>query len=92
MMLIAAPLVAYLTSTSGWAAVWLTGWGFFCIEHFTLRLVLCCTGKIPWNYARFVDYATECSFLHKVGSGYIFVHRQLESILRQCLPNQEQLW
>ena len=28
-----SPGLAYLTSTSGWAAVWLTGWGFFCIEH-----------------------------------------------------------
>ncbi|PSO64750.1 MAG: hypothetical protein BRC38_10765 [Cyanobacteria bacterium QH_6_48_35] len=81
-----SPGLAYLTSTSGWAAVWLTGWGFFCIEHFTLRLVLCCTGKIPWNYARFVDYATECSFLHKVGSGYIFVHRQLREHFAAMSP------
>jgi hypothetical protein len=32
---------------------------------------------IPWNYARFLDYATERLFLQKVGGGYIFVHRML---------------
>ncbi|PSP21543.1 MAG: hypothetical protein BRC55_14440 [Cyanobacteria bacterium SW_8_48_13] len=39
-----------------------------------------------WNYARFVDYATECSFLHKVGSGYIFVHRQLREHFAAMSP------
>jgi hypothetical protein len=33
-------------------------------------------GYIPWNYARFLDYATERIFLQKVG-GYIFIHRLL---------------
>ena len=30
---------------------------------------------MPWNYARFLDYATALIFLRKVGGGYIFVHR-----------------
>jgi hypothetical protein len=34
-------------------------------------------GSIPWNYARFLDYATDRIFLQKVGGGYIFVHRML---------------
>jgi len=34
-------------------------------------------GYIPWNYARFLDYATEHIFLQKVGGGYIFIHRML---------------
>ena len=51
--------------------------GQACIRHFTLRLLLYRKGYIPWNYARFLDYATERIFLQKVGGGYIFVHRML---------------
>jgi hypothetical protein len=53
------------------------GGGKTCIQHFTLRLILCCDGYIPWNYAHFLDYATERIFLQKVGGGYIFIHRLL---------------
>uniref|UniRef100_A0ACD5GT57 Uncharacterized protein n=1 Tax=Desertifilum tharense IPPAS B-1220 TaxID=1781255 RepID=A0ACD5GT57_9CYAN len=42
-----------------------------------MRLILYCQGCIPWNYSRFLDYATERIFLQKVGGGYIFVHRLL---------------
>lgn len=51
--------------------------GLICIQHFTLRLLLWWKGYIPWNYARFLDYATERIFLQKVGGGYIFIHRLL---------------
>ncbi|MEW6495595.1 MAG: AAA-like domain-containing protein [Cyanobacteriota bacterium] len=51
--------------------------GIACIQHFTLRLVLYFNGCIPWNYARFLNYATERIFLQKVGGGYIFIHRLL---------------
>lgn len=55
----------------------LDGGGKACIQHFTLRLLLYRDGYIPWNYARFLDYATERIFLQKVGGGYIFIHRLL---------------
>ena len=51
--------------------------GSACLRHFSLRLMLYCLGYIPWNYARFLDYAAERLFLQKVGGGYIFVHRML---------------
>lgn len=51
--------------------------GIACIQHLTLRVVLCCNGYIPWNYAHFLDYATQLIFLQKVGGGYIFIHRLL---------------
>ncbi len=52
--------------------------GFLCIiQHFTLRLILWRNNYIPWNYARFLDYAAERIFLQKVGGGYIFIHRML---------------
>jgi hypothetical protein len=51
--------------------------GLACIQHFVLRLILSRSRFAPWNYARFLDYATERLFLRKVGGGYIFVHRLL---------------
>jgi hypothetical protein len=63
--------------------------GNACIRHFTLRLLLYRKGYIPWNYARFLDYATERLFLQKVGGGYIFVHRMLLEHFAGMPPNQE---
>jgi hypothetical protein len=53
------------------------GGGKACLQHFTLRLILWINGFIPWNYAHFLDYATERIFLQKVGGGYVFIHRIL---------------
>jgi hypothetical protein len=51
--------------------------GEACFKHLILRLVLYFSGSIPWNYARFLNYATDRIFLQKVGGGYIFIHRML---------------
>jgi len=48
------------------------------IQHFTLRFILWCNGYIPWNYARFLDYATERKFLQRVGGRYQFIHKLLQ--------------
>ena len=69
-----------------WLHFWLVSgllWGILsglisgaaCIQHFILRVMLWRNGSIPWNYARFLDYATARIFLQKVGGGYIFIHR-----------------
>ena len=55
----------------------LVGAGEPWVKHFTLRLILYSKGYIPWNYAHFLDYATQLIFLQKVGGGYIFIHRLL---------------
>ena len=57
--------------------VGLTKGGLACIQHFILRLILYCNKYIPWNYARFLDYAADRILLQKVGGGYIFIHRML---------------
>jgi hypothetical protein len=41
------------------------------------RTLLWRYGDAPFNYIRFLDYATDRIFLHKVGSGYIFIQRML---------------
>jgi len=55
----------------------LTGGVLDCIRHIQLRLFLSFRHHAPWNYARFLDYASDRIFLQKVGGGYIFVHRML---------------
>jgi len=66
--------------------------GLVCIQHFILRVILWWKGYIPWNYARFLDYATERIFLQKVGGGYIFIHRLLlEHYASMRLPDNRSI-
>jgi hypothetical protein len=51
--------------------------GLACLRHSVVRLLLWRAGSIPWNYPGFLDAASEHILLHKVGGGYIFVHRLL---------------
>ena len=51
--------------------------GLTCIQHFVLRCLLYRRSIIPWNYARFLNWAGDKLFLQRVGGGYIFVHRLL---------------
>jgi hypothetical protein len=80
------------TAWLGWLRVGLITigiWGVFCglvpgaacIQHFTLRFVLWCSGVIPWRYARFLDYATDRKLLQRVGGRYRFLHYLLRDHL-----------
>jgi hypothetical protein len=51
--------------------------GVVCIKHFVLRILLSSSGKIPWNYAKFLNYSTNSILLQKIGGGYVFAHRLL---------------
>jgi eukaryotic-like serine/threonine-protein kinase len=51
--------------------------GLVILQHFVLRLVLWKNRSIPWNYAQFLNHATDLILLKKVGGGYIFIHRLL---------------
>jgi WD40 repeat protein len=66
------------------AALWYGGLDI--IQHYTLLVVLRFKGYVPWNYARFLDCATERIFLRKVGGGYIFVHRLLMEYFASLEP------
>ena len=66
----------------------LIGGGTACLQHFSLRLMLYRIGYVPWNYAHFLDYATERLFLQKVGGGYIFMHRTLLEYFAQMKLEQ----
>lgn len=54
------------------------GGGKACVQHFALRLTLYQSNSIPWNYARFLNYATERMFLQRIGSRYRFIHKLLQ--------------
>ncbi|MGK7899224.1 MAG: NACHT domain-containing protein [Xenococcus sp. (in: cyanobacteria)] len=57
--------------------------GLPAIQHFSLHVVIWFSGYIPWNYARFLDYATNRLFLQRVGGGYRFIHRLLQEHFAQ---------
>ena len=44
------------------------------IQHFVLRLILWRSGSIPWDYAHFLNYATERRLIKRVGGRYRFIH------------------
>ena len=62
--------------------------GTACMQHLILRLILWRNGYIPWNYARFLNYATERLFLQRVGGRYRFIHDLLREHFAQ-LPDQK---
>ena len=47
------------------------------IQHFVLRVILWRNRLIPWNYARFLEFAVQRMFLRRAGGGYLFMHRSL---------------
>jgi hypothetical protein len=62
--------------------------GRLAIQHLSLRIVLFFSHKIPWNYADFLNYATERIFLYGFGGGYIFIHRLLQEHFAQMRPDE----
>ncbi|WP_293334086.1 tetratricopeptide repeat protein [Microcoleus sp. CAWBG58] len=73
-----------VSSSSTALFIWIA-WqgGSACLQHFTLRLCLSSAGSIPWNYARFLNYATERLLLQRVGGRYRFMHDLLRQSLAQ---------
>lgn len=53
------------------------------MQHFILRIILWCSGDIPWNYAKFLNYATDRLFLQVVGNRYRFIHELLKKHFSQ---------
>ena len=52
--------------------------GYAGLSHGALRLILWRQGSIPLNYVAFLDHATACIFMRRVGGGYMFVHRLVQ--------------
>ena len=76
-----SPVTFVAGSLIGFIASLTAGWKFggkVCIQHFALRSILHRNNFIPWNYARFLNYATERLFLQRVGGRYRFIHKLLQ--------------
>ncbi|MGK7900736.1 MAG: NACHT domain-containing protein [Hormoscilla sp.] len=91
---IAGLLTGYISGPShGWLAGLVVGLvsclaialypGLACIQHFMLRLLLYRSGAIPWNYARFLNYATSRLLLQRWGGRYQFRHDLLQDHFAQ---------
>jgi len=65
--------------------------GLACIQHFVLRLMLKHSGAVPWNYAKFLDYATELGLLESEGGRYQFSHDSVLEYFAQVPVNQDTL-
>lgn len=63
--------------TSGLIAGLEYGGGAACIQHLNLRHTLHKKGRIPWDYAKFLDFASDRLLMRKIGGGYVFFHRML---------------
>lgn len=61
--------------------------GAACVQHFILRLMMYQKGYIPWNYAKFLDFASDRLLMKKVGGGYVFFHRMLLEHFAQMNSN-----
>ena len=53
------------------------GGGQAVIQHFILHLILTYTDKIPWNYARLLNYCVERRLMQRIGGHYRFIHKEL---------------
>ena len=62
--------------------------GAACIQHFALRFIVWCRGVTPWNYARFLNYATERMLLQRVGGRYRFIHELLREHFATMEPKR----
>lgn len=71
------PLIFVLTAGVIGGLIGVRYGGIACVQHFALRQMLHRTGRIPWNYAKFLDFAAERLLMKKVGGGYVFFHRML---------------
>ncbi len=64
--------------------------GLACIQHVVLRLILQQSKAMPWNYAKFLDYATELGFLEREGGRYRFIHQSVQQHFAQMpLPSPQ---
>lgn len=65
--------------------------GLACLQHFILRLILKHQGVMPWNYAKFLNYAVELGFLEREGGRYRFINDSVQAYFAQMPPAQNKL-
>lgn len=69
-------------TTSSPGFIWVLVLGVFSpcvvlVKHLILRVLLFANRAAPWNYAKFLNYATRSTLLKRVGGSYVFIHNSL---------------
>ena len=59
------------------------------IQHLILHFILWHKGHIPWNYARFLHYAANKTFLQKVGKRCRFPNYLVQEHFAQLVPQEK---
>ena len=59
------------------------------IQHLILHFILWRQGHIPWNYARFLHYAADKTFLQQVGKRCRFPNYLVQEHFAQIFPQQK---
>ncbi len=67
----------WLFAISGGLLGWAISGGWAVLRHFALRRLLHRRHVFPWHAQGFLDNATACILLQRVGGGYSFIHRLL---------------
>jgi hypothetical protein len=69
------------------ALVAVSGVGGMIIAQLMTRRRLRRDGAVPWPYIPFLDFMVQCLLLQSVGSGYIFVHKELMDFIAERWPD-----
>ncbi len=68
----------------------LTYGGYTLASHLALRWLCVRQDLVPPDFASFLDYTVDCTFLRKTGNGYIFLHQILQEHFAHTNPAQGQ--
>jgi len=68
------------------------GGGIGLVQHFALRWVLYRAGRMPWNYAKFLNTASEQGILKRSGGRYRFYHDKLREHLAHDAEQARELY
>ena len=56
------------------------------LKHALVRLMLRWQNQVPLRFAPFLNHAAKLNLLHRVGGGYIFIHRLLQAYFSELDP------
>lgn len=62
--------------------------GLACLQHLILRIILKYKQVMPWNYAKFLNYAVELGFLEREGGRYRFINKSVQAYFAQMSLEQ----
>ncbi len=80
-----------LLSVPTFLGVLIIWWLLGSLIYLFIRIKLYLRGDIPWNYKKFLDYATKHALLYKIGDKYVFIHTLLRDYFASLDASRRQL-